>query len=68
MAEHWEKTLANPALASQLTLKRVRVNRETGAIRIFFDAARLLTQRERQKVKESFEKEFPTIRVEVSFS
>ena len=59
MAERWEKALANPQLSGCLALRRVRVNRASGNMRIDFSASRLLTQRERQTVRESFAKEFP---------
>ena len=37
-------------------------------MRIDFSASRLLTQRERQTVRESFAKEFPRAQVDVSFA
>ena len=68
MAERWEKALANPQLSGCLALRRVRVNRASGNMRIDFSASRLLTQRERQTVRESFAKEFPRAQVDVSFA
>ena len=34
MAERWEKALANPQLSGCLALRRVRVNRASGNMRI----------------------------------